>query len=308
MRAVIGDTRTYADRMKATGPFGGPVDIAIGLRYGGRYDGRDGPWPVRRKSKNGTDRFEGYATAQCVAGGERPVSGVVPVRKPRSTPDFVPEPIHICNRVGVGIDFVPMDREFFNTGVIRYPNGNGIRFLIPRGNTDTVVAAPGQYSKRARYRVSELEISEGGGGCTATYRAVITGRRRRKRHAPYPEPPEEKHVAFATNVRDADPDRYKWRWNTGTGYGLPGQGNAKARCKAPAARMFRFMHACLFYDAWIIARTLMSKAYLLMGIANAPDLKWGEFAEALHNLLTDPTLEPKPPPGLPEGLFESHLR
>ena len=52
----IGGTRTYADRMKAMGPSGGPVDIAIGLRYGGRYDGRDGPGPARRKSKNGTGR------------------------------------------------------------------------------------------------------------------------------------------------------------------------------------------------------------------------------------------------------------
>ena len=69
-----------------------------------------------------------------------------------------------------------------------------------------------------------------------------------------------------------------------------------------------FMYACLFYDARIIARALMSKAYLLMGNASAPDIKWGEFAEALHNLPTDPTLEPKPPPGLPEGLFGSHLR
>ena len=52
----------------------------------------------------------------------------------------------------------------------------------------------------------------------------------------------------------------------------------------------------------------MSKAYLLTGIVNAPDLKGGEFAEALHNLPTDPTPGPKPPPGLPESLFGSHLR
>ena len=133
------------------------------------------------------------------------------MRKPRSAPDFVPEPIHICGRVGVEIDFVPMDREFFNTGVIRYLGEDGIRFLIPRGNTDTVVDALEQYSKRARHRVSELETSEGRGGCTAAYRAAIAERGRKKRRASYPEPPEEKHVAFATNVRDVNPDRHKWR-------------------------------------------------------------------------------------------------
>ena len=317
MRAIDGrslrelfimDTGTYADRMKAMGLFNGPVDIAIDFHYRGRYDRRDGPELVRKKPQNGTDRFEGYATAQCVVSGEKLVLGVVPVRKLQSTPDFVPELIHICGRVGVEIGFVMMDREFFNTRVIRYLNENGIRFLIPCRNTDTVVDALGQYSRRSRHRVSELEIGEGGGGCTATYWAVITERRRRKKHAPYPEPPEEKYIAFATNVPDADPDRYRWRWNIETGYRLLEQGNAKTRCRAPAARMFCFMYTCLFYDAWIIARALMSKAYLLMGITNIPDLKWGEFAEALHNLLTDPTLEPKPPPGLQEGLFESHLR
>ena len=68
-----------------------------------------------------------------------------------------------------------------------------------------------------------------------------------------------------------------------------------------------FMYTCLFYDAWIIVRALMSGAYLLTGIPNVSDLKRG-VCRALHNLFTDPALEPEPPPGLLEGLFESHLR
>ena len=148
--------------MKATGPFGGPVDIAIDFHYGGRYDKGDGPGPVRKKSKNIADRSGGYATAQCVVNGERPVPGVVPVRKPRSTPDFVPELIHVCNRVGAGIDFVRTGRGFLDAGAIRCLSENGIRFPIPRGDTDTVVAAPGLCSGRAGHRVSEPGIDGAG--------------------------------------------------------------------------------------------------------------------------------------------------
>ena len=137
----VDDTKMYVDLMKAMGFFNGPVDIAIDFHYRGRYDRRDGPELIRKKSKNGADRFEGYATAQCVVNGEKLVLGVVSVRKLQSTPDFVPELIHICSRVGVEIDFVLMDREFFNMRVIRYLNENGIRFLISCRNTDTVVAA-----------------------------------------------------------------------------------------------------------------------------------------------------------------------
>lgn len=59
-----------------------------------------------------------------------------------------------------------------------------------------------------------------GRGRTAAYCAVVAERRRRKKHAPYPEPPEEKYIAFATNVPDVDLDRYRWRWNIEAGYRL----------------------------------------------------------------------------------------
>ena len=117
-----------------------------------------------------------------------------------------------------------------------------------------------------------------GRGCTATYCAVIAERRRRKKHALYPEPPEEKYIAFATNVPDVGLDRYRWRWNIEAGYRLLEQGSAKTWCRAPAARMFCFMYTCLFYDAWIIVRALMSGAYLLTGSQTCPTSSGG-FAE-----------------------------
>ncbi len=66
-----------------------------------RYDKNPGPELLRSKSKNGTWKFEGYITAQCVDKGRRLTLAVFPVGMGHSTADFVRKIVQICNRYGI---------------------------------------------------------------------------------------------------------------------------------------------------------------------------------------------------------------
>ena len=174
------------------------MNVAIDMHLIPRWDRKHGAELVRSKAKRGTHLFERYITVQCVTRRIQLTLGAFPMPALTDTADFVRKTIDSCLEKKVRIGIAMLDREFFSTDVIRAIDGMGIKYLIPCINTTNVTRAIGEFACGRRLATSKFRIAKSKHDY-AEYTMIIT-KRKRKRKTGKPEKPEEKYIAFATNM------------------------------------------------------------------------------------------------------------
>jgi len=179
--SLAATVRWQLDRLREIGMLGGGegLEVAIDMRLVPRHDRSHGSELVGSRHKAGTSIFERYITVQCVMPDRRLALGVLHMPAPGDTADFARRIIGAARDAGAGIATAAPGREFFAADVMAVLEEEGIGYIIPCRNTDTVVAALSEYAAGRRGAVSDAVIS--GTARSVPYAMVITERRRRSR-------------------------------------------------------------------------------------------------------------------------------
>ena len=83
---------------------------------------------------------------------------------------------------------------------------------------------------------------------------MIITKRKRKKKTGSPEKPEEKYIAFATNMPGINVDYYARRWMIETGYRMAEKQRARTRSKNETVRALCFLYTLILYNTWVIAK------------------------------------------------------
>lgn len=231
------------------------ITVAIDKTKYSRYDKNPGFELVRSKSKNGTTKFEAYISAQCVDGRARANLAALPMCHGDDNADFVRKIMAQIAQRGYRVRLVVLDREFYSRAIISELKRSGIDWLVPCPNKPRVVGAIREFAAGRRPRMSDSAVTDGRGR-SEPYRMAITERKRKgkqKADAFCPDP-EEKYIAFATNMDRIDPNGYAVRWGIETGYANLRSIRIRTTSRDPRLRRFCFYYAMMIYNAWIVAR------------------------------------------------------
>ena len=233
---------------------GGGLVVAIDMHLIPRYDKIRGPHLTRSRGKNGTTYFERYVTVQCVNAGSRLILGALPVPALESVSKMVRGIIDLCDREGIRIKLVLLDRGFFSTDIIGTLNDLKVNYLMPCSNTYGVVEALNEFAEGSRESVSGNSITNSG-GYSAAYTMIITDRKKREKRSA--DEPKDRYIGFATRMQWVDVAHYALRWGIETGYAKIEAMRAKTRSRNTGARLFCFIYSLMLFNAWIMIRALL---------------------------------------------------
>ena len=187
--------------------------------------------------KNGTNRFEAYATMQVVAGPINAILDCVKFTRGMDNVDFVRRFVHILDRYGIRPRLLLVDREFFAVDIMLALDGLGKKFLMPAVKNKGIKKAILEHHCKKRAAVSSY-VMRNAMGQSVTYRLAIQKVKKWAEVGDY-EPEKkggrkktreqkimEMYVVFATNLDAARvrreirklPEDYRSRWGIETGY------------------------------------------------------------------------------------------
>ena len=230
------------------------LTLAIDIHLIPRYDRIRGDELIKSRSKDGTKYFEGYITIQCVNKNAHLVLGVLPTQSKKNIHLAVDDIVQICLKLGVKIELLLLDREFFTAGTISLLNQLDIGYLMPCRNTKGVVDALDEFHGFERSGISECRITSKEE--TATYTMIIA--RRTRTMEKISDLPKGKYIGFATNRPDVDLKKYLHRWVIETGYSMIESIRPKTRSRNPGARLVCFLYAVLLFAAWVMINALVA--------------------------------------------------
>ena len=210
---------------------------------------------IHSRSKQGTDYFIRYVTAQCVDRGARLMLAAIHMPALESMSDFVSRLVDPARQAGADIRRILLDREFFATDVMKTLGDMKVRYITPCRNTDTVVNALDEFAAGRRGRISESCITNAD-GVSVTYTMIITERTRRKKNSK--DEPKNRYIGFATNEQDVDVAMYGQRWGIETGYKMLEAMRPRTRSRNIAARNFCFLYAVVMFNAWVLANAMLA--------------------------------------------------
>ncbi len=236
-------------KLQKSGVMKKSIHVAIDKHLIPRYDKNPGPELLRSKSKNGTWKFEGYITAQCVDEGRRLTLAVFPVGMGHSTADFVRKIIQICNRYGIMVKCFFMDREFFSVSVLKAMNSHGSGFVIPCKNTYNVVVALDEFDKKIRDATSDVILENA--DSSVKYIMVIQKRTTHKDKSP-DAPAHERYIGFTANSNEIDVAAYHKRWGIETAYRQIEGIRLRTRSTNHAARFLCFAASVILFNQWVV--------------------------------------------------------
>jgi putative transposase len=104
----------------------------------------------RSKPRRGTTHFHSYATAYVVRKGYRFTIAMTWVRQDDSPADVVKRLLQQVRKIGVKVQFVLLDRGFYNAGVVRYLQAARTAFLMPMKAYGRLPKDPRKASRGAR--------------------------------------------------------------------------------------------------------------------------------------------------------------
>ena len=245
---------------------------------------------IHSRSKQGTDYFIRYVTAQCVDRGARLMLAAIHIPALESMSDFVRRLVDLARQAGADIRLVLLDHEFFTTDVMKALRNMKVRYLMPCRNTDTVVDALDEFAAGRRGRISESRMTNAE-RVSVTYTMIITERTRRKKNSK--NEPKNRYIGFATNAQDIDVAMYGQRWGIETGYKMLEAMRPRTRSRNIAARNFCFLYAMVMFNAWVLANAML---------ADCSDQADAAITQAHFKfmmeimLLLSSIIPPKPPP------------
>lgn len=245
--------------LKKLGMFRTLVTVAIDKHFIPRYDKTDSPYLIKSKSKNSTTIFEGYGTIQCVEKSCRAQIGAIPIRKRHSKADIVRKLIGDCDRNGIKICLILLDREFFSTGVIHEIKQNHDTFLMPARKTPGIKKAIEEFVSGNRESISQYTIRSASKHVESFTLVIISKPNSKKSNI------TDQYVVFATNVRinkifwnlHTIPEEYRKRWGIETGYACVGKFRPRTTSRNHSMRFICFFYPLILFNVWIIANRML---------------------------------------------------
>ena len=269
---MLGHTVHLARRAGMRG--GGDVLVAVDKHLIPRFDVGNMLFLVFAARKNGTNRFEAYATMQVVAGPINAVLDCVKFTRDMDNVDFVRRFVHILDGYRIRPRLMLVDREFFAVDVMLALNGLGKKFLMPATKKPGIKRAVLEHHRGRRAAVSAY-VMRNAAGQSVTYRLVIQRVKKWSEVGDY-EPEKrggkkrtrdqkimEMYVVFATNLAAARvrreirklPEDYRRRWGIETGYRQIEEVRPWTTSRDLAFRLMLFYTSLFMYNMWAIERS-----------------------------------------------------
>ena len=236
----------------------GGVLVAIDKHLIGRFDRDNMEHLVYSARKNGTDRFEAYATMQVVAGRVNAVLDCARVVRGSFDVDFVRKFVQTLRDYRIRARLVLLDREFYSVDVMNALSASGNRYLMPAVKNAGVKraieechhglrnAASWYVMKNSADRYERFVLiirrAAASGGDRGGTKGRIT----------------DNYVVFATNLPMARaqlgiltlPEEYRRRWGIETAYRQIGEVRPRTTSRSATFRMILFFASLFMYNMW----------------------------------------------------------
>ena len=144
-----------------------------------------------------------------------------------------------------------MDRGFFKTEMIKLLESMEINFIMPAVRNERVKRMLNEYAKGNIPSVTEYEMG------SKVYLVIA-----KKKGSKEEDKPDDKFIAFVTNIKFDDPERvvsvipeeYRYRWGIETSYRVEDGFESKTTSRNFTLRVIYFMLSIILYNLWILTR------------------------------------------------------
>ena len=284
-------------KLEKAGALGKKLDACIDKTGLKRWDSEPGPELVRGAIRGDRRAYaEVYIIIHCVVAGERLVLGALPVSAGDDNYRLVEALIRSCQERGIRLGTVMLDREFFDTRVVRVLKNAGVTYLMPCANHGYAREAKRKFVEGRRERVSDAVITRDSGTSEA-YTIIMADKKKIDKKKD--REPEDKIVAFCTNDPGIDVEIYALRWGGETGNRQFKLSRPRTRTVKQGPRVLYFVASLIGYNVWVMINALLYTESM-MRIKNSPPLiELDSVLAILVDTLTGPAQGPGPPPGPP---------
>jgi len=240
----------------------GNVLVAIDKHLIGRFDRDNMEHLIYSAWKNGTKRFEAYATLQVVAGPVNAVLDCARVTRDTDNVDFVREFVQTLRDCKVHARMILLDREFFSVDIMNALSASGSRYLMPAVKTVGIKRAIGEYHHGLRNSASRY-VMKNAAGRYERFVLII-------RPAANPDGDKgrkagrltDNYVVFATNLPFGRaqlgiltlPEEYRRRWGIETAYRQVEEVRPWTTSRDATFRMILFFASLFMYNMWAVER------------------------------------------------------
>jgi putative transposase len=273
--------------LRRYGVFSEPLVCGMDKHQIPRYDEGMESFLTRGRQKDGTMKFETYATLQCVEEGRRAQIACAHVRILDDNADVIASLLEQARLQDIAVSLLLLDREFFSASVIARLNKLGQRFLMPCKLTRGIKEAIREYAQGRRRRVSGQALVPSERRETGPFNLVILPRKGFENE----KDPLKRYIAFATNIPRRFvmwnvrrlPDDYRRRWGIETGYsGIEGF-RARTTSKNHSLRLLYFFYALVLYNAWLLANLIIARRF--SKILSRPIIQMQILKATIHTIV-----------------------
>ena len=236
----------------------GNVLVAIDKHLIGRFDKDNMGRPIYSAWKNGTNKFEAYATVQVVAERVNAVLDCVRVTRGSSDVDFVRKFVRTLRDYKIRARLVLLDREFYSVDVMNALSASGNRYLMPAVKNRGIKTAIMEHHHGLRGAVSR-HVMKNGAGRYERFVLIIRpaakpggGNKKKAREI------TDGYIVFATNLPLGRaqlgilvlPEVYRRRWGIETGYRQIEEVRPWTTSRDAKFRMILFFASPFMYNMW----------------------------------------------------------
>jgi hypothetical protein len=273
--------------LRRYGIFNEPVVCAMDKHKIPRYDEGMESFLTRGMQKDGTMKFETYATLQCVEEGRRAQIACAHVKILDDNSDVIAGLLEQAKLQQVDVSLLLLDREFFSASVIARLNKLGQMFLMPCKLTRGIKEAVKEYAQGMRRRVSGQALIPSERRETGPFNLVILPRKGFENESD----PLKRYIAFATNIPRRFvmwnvrrlPDDYRRRWGIETEYSGVEGFRARTTSRSHALRLLYFYYALILYNAWLLANLIIARRF--GRILSRPIIQMQTLRATIHTIV-----------------------
>ena len=249
----------------------------------------------RGKRKDGTTRFETYATLQCVEEGRRAQIACEQTGLFDDNADVIESLVTKSRLEGIRIYLLLVDREFFSSKVMnRMNNKLRQRFLMPCKLTSGVKRALEEYARGERKMISRYTLNpsakEEDNQEPASFNLVILPKAGCGNDE---KDPSKKSIPFATNISVGDilwnvrrlPKDYSHRWDIESGYIGVEEFRARTTSRNHSLRLLCFYYALILYNAWLLANLQLVRIFFRIPLMTKPLIPIQLVKVVFHHLI-----------------------
>ena len=255
--------------------------------------------------KSGTNRFESYITAQCVNSKSRLILAALYMDKASSVHESMREILNSClenvSAVGSRLGLILVDRGFFSVNSISEIERLSLEYLMPCTRNSRVKDSLRKFVAKTLDRTSKSDMTNSD-KATVQYHMIIAEKKRVRKESEGAKngdkkvgAPEDRYIAFATNVPWMDVEEYSKRWTIETCYRLVENARAKSFGSSRPARLFCFLYSLMLFNAWVLVNAQLA-SFLKLRDGVLPVTQLYMKIVTLIAIYRNITIQSEPPP------------